>query len=516
MARNAYVKTADGWEQIATSVSAAAQGLAPIVPASVTDATVDAGGKISFSGATSIGVNGVFDSKYDSYRIIFNATNTGTTTASYLRMRSAGTNTSTSNYLRGGYISYGIGTGSGNYNSTVDPGFLIGYSTTAAGSDSFIDLIDPAKIAITRAHYSVNGYDANYFTLNAGGTHPTAASYDGFGITVSAGTITGTIQVYGYSALANPLDIPEPSPNYLINGGFDFWQRGTSFSADGYCADRWYFDETGTCTVTQTSSALPAGFNYAAEAAATTSSDSADLYQVLESAVVIPLRGQRVTFSCYLKMDANMIAQSGAFELVADYSSSTDARVSQTTAIGTVTLTKSAYSGWARATYTFMVPADAVGLKVGIEPPLTSSPTSATYWMTGAMLELGSTATDFRRAGSTYSEEQNACFRYYYRAVAESAYGWFGQMHMASNVLGLMPLPVPVNMRTIPHTMDSGGSFQYFGSTGTISSLTLSGDGSNTRQVTVNVGGTGFTGAGSGFLRANNSATAFIGVSAEL
>lgn len=207
-----------------------------------------------------------------------------------------------------------------------------------------------------------------------------------------------------------------PSGNMLINGGFDFWQRGTSFSADGYCADRWYFDETGTCTVTQVQTPIPTGTTtYALQAVATTVSDSADIYQCLERYDVFTLRGKTVTFSCYILMDANMIAQSGAFELKAYYSNVDDARTSQTTLIGSETLTKSNYSSYARATYTFTVPADAYGLRVAIEPPLTVSPTSATYYVTQAMLEVGSFATDFKRAGSTYTEEQNACYRYYQR-----------------------------------------------------------------------------------------------------
>jgi hypothetical protein len=336
--------------------------------------------------------------------------------------------------------------------------------------------------------FAINVGEEGHVTLN--GTLYTTP-YDSL-------TDTSDLYTLGFDPTSSKVvvypDVPvtaltQASQNYLINGGFDFWQRGTSFTADGYCADRWYFNETGVCTVTQVTTALPAGFNYALQAVASAAS-TGDLHQALESSVVIPLRGKTVTFSCYLKMDATMRGLGGAFELIADYSTATDARASQTTAIGTVTIDKSLYTDWARASYTFTVPSDAVGLEVGIEPP-SAGLAASTYSVTGAMLEVGSTATEFRTNSPNLQAELAACQRYYYRitnpaastnAIASGAY--------YSTTACYVPIRMPVTMRVAPTFARSGtvGNFLVLaGGTSRAATATAQYGTVSTDVVTINV-----------------------------
>jgi len=207
-----------------------------------------------------------------------------------------------------------------------------------------------------------------------------------------------------------PASIGAGFKNRLINGGFDVWQRGTSFSSgSAYAADRWYLSVGGTITAAQTTSvrgSIPA--NYGLTWTAGASSSAAQLYQPLEQADVIPLRGQTMTVSAYVAVNSTF---SGTAALQIYYSSSSDARASQTSNVASVSFTPT--TTLTRYSLTFTVPSDALGLMVVIAPNA-SQASGASFTVGCAQLETGSSSTAFERR--PIGQELALCQRYFERS----------------------------------------------------------------------------------------------------
>lgn len=84
--------------------------------------------------------------------------------------------------------------------------------------------------------------------------------------------------------------------NKLINGNFDFWQRGVSFTAAGYSADRWKIDSVSNVTVSRGTASAPYG-KYSLLLTPSAATNQLGIAQTLDDFVAIPLTGKRVTFS---------------------------------------------------------------------------------------------------------------------------------------------------------------------------------------------------------------------------
>jgi hypothetical protein len=191
------------------TIGPAASGLVPIAPTSVTvgsgTGTASTNGTVTFTGATTVLLNGIFSSTYTNYRIVFQAY--GVSNANNLRARIslAGTVATAGQYTAGfeavDYSSAAAWTyigGGGSVHAAM--GWLENGATTA--SALAFDIYNPAVAVKTWWNGFTTG--ANAGTANSGGIvmgqHEATTAYDGWQFFNSAGTnMTGTVSVYGYA-----------------------------------------------------------------------------------------------------------------------------------------------------------------------------------------------------------------------------------------------------------------------------------------------------------------------------
>jgi microcystin-dependent protein len=177
-------------------------GMVAIVPTSATNGTVGATGTVTFTGQTSISLNGAFTSAYTRYRVFvdFTTTNmTGTNTTWVLR--SSGTNNTTSNYSYNGYRF--MDWAPAQLNARTAAGWLFIDSNAQTGTSyvqGYTDIMYPQQTSRTFMSHVANLHGAGGFdgSTYLAGMWDGTTSFDGFTITFSASS-TGTVKVYGYN-----------------------------------------------------------------------------------------------------------------------------------------------------------------------------------------------------------------------------------------------------------------------------------------------------------------------------
>jgi hypothetical protein len=148
----------------------------------------------SFTTVSSVSVNNAFTSAYTNYRILLNITAGSSTNVNVnFRLRASGSDTATN------YAFSRVGT---DYNNTVsgDGGtgatqIPVTYFVGSFPSSLSFDLCTP-QLNTRTSLIGSNCFDARASTVL--GQHQSNAQFDGFSILASAGTITGTVQTYGY------------------------------------------------------------------------------------------------------------------------------------------------------------------------------------------------------------------------------------------------------------------------------------------------------------------------------
>ena len=244
--------------------------------------------------------------------------------------------------------------------------------------------------------------------------------------------------------------------NAIINGAFNVWQRGTSFTPTPgggviYTTDRFNTYNNGTGALTISQQALTPGsisgyespyFLQAALASVGTTTGW-NWVQPIEN--VQTFAGQTVTLSFWAK-STNSATTTITFSQ--KFGSGGSSQVDTNSSAITLTST------WTRYTATVTLPSIS-GKTIGTGSSLTLTwnmgATVSTYGFWGVQLEAGSVATPFTTATGTLQGELAACQRYYYRITGNTM---TGSAFTNSNVEADAAMLLPVTMRTTPTTLD--------------------------------------------------------------
>ena len=230
---------------------------------------------------------------------------------------------------------------------------------------------------------------------------------------------TGTLgQVLTSNGASAPTwQFPPSRKNYIMNGNFDIWQKGTSFltqTTSTTYADRWRTEWSGATgnfiqgsfTAGQTN--VPNNPNYYADVAITIANDNVRVGQRIEN--VYTLAGEVATLTFYAKYTTTA-PTSFVVEIKQDFGSGGSPDLFTQIAT-TQTLTTS----WTKYTYTFTIPSisgktTGAGSYLEIYPILIPLAELCDFQLAQVQLERSSYATNFEYY--FLAEELQLCKRYF-------------------------------------------------------------------------------------------------------
>jgi hypothetical protein len=277
------------------------------------------------------------------------------------------------------------------------------------------------------------------------------------------------------SAVSAQIPANVAGKNFVINGGMDIWQRGTSFAVSGlgyatYTVDRWNCYAGGSGTISQDTSLFAPGSRYGLRFTATASGGQ-NWYQMIETGNVAALAGQSVTLSGYAGGTSGVTGN----YLLLWYSTNTDAGLFDAgwTACTTVatTLNPAINGTMQRYASVYSVPSNAKSLRV----QWTTGALTNTQFQTigGFQLELGSIVTPFSRSGGDIQGELAKCQRYYVRYTCDGAnFAYFGIGAAQNATSAYITVPLKQTMRTAPTSLDLSTLTNYFAENSGVSSVT--------------------------------------------
>jgi hypothetical protein len=189
-----------------------------------------------------------------------------------------------------------------------------------------------------------------------------------------------------------------------------------------------------------------------------------NLRQVIETADVVNLQGKTVTFSCLLRRNATytddvLIGVAKNSTVNAGVAAAGYSTVGTNVTITNANLpTATGVSDWVLASWTGTIPNDGTAntLRLRIGSPGSSQSSGAYIEVALVQVEVGSTRTNFNRAGGTIQGELAAAQRYYYRTAVGG--GRYGVGFTKTTTTAEAITSFPVTMRVAPSALEQSGT----------------------------------------------------------
>lgn len=277
--------------------------------------------------------------------------------------------------------------------------------------------------------------------------------------------------------------------NYIINGNFDYWQRGTSFLSAGaiYTADRMFCSyTTGTTNYTRSTDVPDSNSTYSLEIA-TTSGTNPQVNQRIESVFAKDLANKTITVKFKVKaVDATgtPIKVTVFIPTVADNFASGTSFISTVTAVATPVS-----NTWYTCSATFAIPASSInGLEVKIFRDSGASPVTTTTRFSQMQVVIGdNNDPNFSYAARNIIEELILCQRYYFQFVSNTLAG-----RASSTVITTVDILTPAELRATPSITNFGmGQMKKWDATNVVvgSASIFSVQKTYVNCITINIGG---------------------------
>lgn len=211
--------------------------------------------------------------------------------------------------------------------------------------------------------------------------------------------------------------------NQIINGNFDIWQRGTSFTANSvYTADRWWFvnDTVGSASVSRIDiSSLGIGSQYALRTERTAGTNRWVVGTNLETDVVKKMLGKQVTLSIKLRKGSALTSDIG----ISWGTSGQETRYGSLIDSNNFTVLNSSLntSTFTTVTSTISVPASSAAVGFKIEISASQAGASGAYFdVAQVQVEHGGLATPIEIR--PVALENMLCKRYYEKNLTRNFY----------------------------------------------------------------------------------------------